>query len=90
MENVGIQETKEAVVASIKLGKFIAAQAKDGLDLKDAGALAAKIAGDAEFRGALLAGFEGASKIPAEVKDLDFSEGILLAQAVVEELKKPV
>lgn len=83
----GIKETQEAVVALAKLGKFVAAQAKDGLDLKDGAALAAKIVGDEAFRSALIAGFEGAAKIPAEVKDLSFEEGIALALALVAELK---
>jgi hypothetical protein len=83
----GIKETQEALVALAKLGKVIAAQAKDGLDVKDGAAIAAKIVSDETFRTALVAGFEGAAKIPAEVKDLSFEEGVSLALALVVELK---
>ena len=83
----GIKETKEAVVAVAKLAKFMAAQAKDGLDFKDAAALGAKIVSDEEFRKALIDGFEDASKIPAEIKDIKFEEGIEVTLAVIAELK---
>ncbi len=82
-----VKETKEALVAFVKLAKFVSAQAKDGLDIKDLGALAAKIAGDEVFRGALVAAIEGASKIPSEIQDFEFSEGMDLAMAVIAELK---
>jgi hypothetical protein len=82
-----VQNTKEALVALAKLGKFIAAQAKDGIDLKDGAALAAKIVGDEVFRAALIAGFEGAAMIPAEVKEISFEEGVELALALIAELK---
>lgn len=82
-----VKETKEALVALAKLGKFVAAQAKDGVDFKDAAALASKIVGDEGFRSALVAGFEGATLIPAEMKDISFEEGIELALALITELK---
>jgi hypothetical protein len=86
-EEIGIKETKEAMIALAKLGKFIAAQARDGLDVKDVAALAAKIVSDEAFRAALIEGFEGAAKIPAEIKDLKFNEGIELSMALIGELK---
>ena len=81
------KETEEALVALVKLGKFVAAQAKDGLDIKDAGALATKIIGDETFRAALVAGFEGAAQIPSELQHFSFEDGISLALALVNELK---
>ena len=84
---IGIQETKEALVALAKLGKFISAQARDGLNLSDGAALAAKIVGDESFRTALLEGFAGAAKIPAEVKDVSATESLELAGALIAELK---
>ncbi len=82
-----VKETKELLVALVKLGKVVAAQAKDGLDVKDAGAIAMKIAGDEVFRNALIEAFSGAAQIPAEVKDISFEEGVSLALALIAELK---
>lgn len=82
-----VKNTKEVVVALVKLGKEIAKAAKDGLDVKDIGAIGMKIAADEAFRGAFIAAFEGASEIPAEVKDISFEEGIELVLALIAELK---
>ena len=82
-----VKETKEAVVALVKLGKVLAELAKDGIDWKDGAALASKIVSDEAFRSALVAAVEGAGAIPAELKDIKLEEGIELALAVIGELK---
>jgi hypothetical protein len=82
-----VSQTKEAVVALVKLGKVLAELAKDGIDWKDGAALASKIISDEAFRGALVAAVEGAANIPAELKDIKLEEGIELALAVIAELK---
>jgi len=83
-----VKETKEAIVALVKLGKFLAVQAKDGLDIKDIGALTAKLVSDEQFRLALVEGIEGSAKIPVEMKEISFEKGIEIALAVIAELKK--
>lgn len=85
--NMDVKETKEALVALVKLGKEVSALAKDGLDLKDAAALGIKFASDENFRGMVVGAIEGCSNIPAEVKDISFEEGVELALAVIAELK---
>lgn len=82
-----VKETKEALVAVVKLAKVIAALAKDGIDWTDAAVLASKIVGDEVLRSALVEAVSGAAAIPAEVKDISFEEGIELAMAVIAELK---
>lgn len=82
-----VKETKEALVAVVKLSKVIAALAKDGIDWQDAATLAAKIVSDEPLRTALVAAVSGAAAIPAEIKDISFDEGIELAMAVIAELK---
>jgi hypothetical protein len=82
-----IQQTKEAVIGLVKLGKVLAELAKDGVDIKDAAALASKIIGDEAFRGSLVAAIEGVSAIPEEIKDIKLDEGMELALAVIAELK---
>lgn len=86
MENVGVKETKEAILALVILGKFVADRAKDGVQLDDALALAQKFAADEAFKAKVMAGVEGLDKIPAEVKDLKLAELLELAQVLPEVL----
>lgn len=83
-----VSQTKEALIAVVKLGKVLAVLAKDGIDWSDAAALASKIVGDEALRGALVAAVEGAGNIPAEMKDISFEEGIELAVALIAALKE--
>jgi hypothetical protein len=82
-----VKNTKEAIVALVKLGKEIAKLSKDGLDVKDIAALGMKLATDDAFRGVFITAFEGCSSIPAEVKEIEFNEGVELAMAIIAELK---
>lgn len=83
----GINETKEFLVGAIKLGKFVASKAKDGIDWSDAIAIGQKIATDDEFRSALFFGIAGIQNIPSEIKDLTFPEGVELVTAIVNEIR---
>lgn len=80
-EQYDIKETKEALVATIALGRFVAERLKDGADWGDAMALGQKLL-DPQFRQLVQDGAEGADKIPAELKDLSLLEGVELLQAV--------
>lgn len=80
----GVKETKEALVAFAVLGAFVAARLKDGAQLDDALALGQKLIGDAEFKGKVMAGIEGIDKVPSEVKDLQLSEVLEIAQVIPE------
>jgi anti-sigma regulatory factor (Ser/Thr protein kinase) len=82
-----VKNTKEVIIALVKLGKEIAKAAKDGLDVKDVAAIGMKVATDEAFRNAFIAAFEGCSEIPAEIQDIKFEEGVELALAIVAELK---
>lgn len=82
-----VKETKEAIIAVVKLTKVVSALAKDGIDWSDAAVLASKIVGDESLRSALVEAVSGAAAIPAEVRDISFEEGIELAMAVIAELK---
>lgn len=82
-----VKETKELLVALVKLGKLAAKQLGDGVDLSDAVAVAKALA-DEEFRKALLDGFAGIQDVPAELKDVDAAEAIALVGVLYAELKK--
>jgi len=77
---LGVKETKEAILAMVVLGKFVADRLKDGAQLDDALALGSKLIGDAEFKNVVMAGIEGIDKVPAEIKDLTIVEALELAQ----------
>lgn len=78
-EKLGVKELKEALIAAAALAVKLIKLSKDGLDLKDVAALMA----DQELQGFLGAAIDGASKIPAEAKDLDLLDGVELAEAIV-------
>jgi hypothetical protein len=83
-----VKETKEVLVAAIKLIKTGSELAKDGIDLSDAVALGSKFISDEEFRIALVEGVKGADKIIAEIKDMDVLEAGQLLKAAADELAK--
>ena len=87
MEKVGTVELKELVDGLFELYSFGKLQAEDGIDWQDAAALAGKIINDDEFREKLVLAFTGFKALEAEVKDLDFQEGLELTQYLIEKLK---
>lgn len=82
-----VKESKELLVALVKLGKLAAKQLGDGVDLTDVVAIAKALA-DEEFRTALVDGFSGLQSVPAELKDIDAAEAIALMGVLYAELQK--
>ena len=83
----GVVESKELLVALVRLGKLAAKQLGDGVDLSDAVAVAKALA-DEEFRKALVEGFSGLSSVPEELKDIDAGEAVQLVGVLYAELIK--
>lgn len=83
----GVVESKELLVALVRLGKLAAKQLGDGVDLSDAVAVAKALA-DEEFRKALVEGFSGLSAVPEELKDIDAGEAVQLVGVLYAELTK--
>ncbi len=75
-EKLGIKEFSEAIRGANVLALFLIKRLKDGAGFDDLMALWDKLKTDEEFKSALLEAGEGYSKIPAEVKDIDLSEGL--------------
>lgn len=92
----GIQETKEVLLALNELSLMLVKHLKDGFQLgKDSAAIVGELMMNTELKASLSKAAENVSKVPAELKDLDVSEGVELAisQAVfvpklIEALKK--
>lgn len=78
----GVKETKEAILALVMLGKFVADRLKDGAQLDDALALGSKLLADGEFKDVVMAGVNGADQIPREVSELDLADGLELAKVI--------
>lgn len=83
----GVKETKEGLVAVVKLGKFVAERLKDGVDLGDLSAVVAKL-GDEQFKAVVMAGIEGIDKVPAEMGELDLADGLELAMVLPDLLRE--
>ena len=84
----GIENSKEALLALVLLGKEISLAAKDGFDLQDLGSFISKLVLDEKFRGLLEDGVKGLDAIPEELKDLDAAEAISLIGLVVDAIRK--
>lgn len=82
-----IKESKELLIALVKLGKLAAKQLGDGIDLSDAVAIAKALA-DEEFRSCIVDGFSGLQAVPEELKDIDAAEAVQLVGVLYAELQK--
>lgn len=78
----GVKETKEALLALVILGKFVADRLKDGAQLEDAMALGTALLADSEFKAVVMAGVNGADQVPAELGELDLADGLELARVI--------
>lgn len=79
-EKLGIKETREVLKALNNLTIFLLSILLDGLQLyKDGKAIIVKLKDDDEFRRVIQDAIDNIQAVPAEIKDLDASEGITLA-----------
>lgn len=90
MGKVGIQETKEGLLAVLALALILTKQFKDGAQVTDASELYEKIFKNEEVKAKMLAAYEGYDKIPEEVKDIDYKEAIELLMVASPEVIKIV
>lgn len=82
-QKYGVQETKEAILALVILGKFVADRLKDGAQMEDAMALGSKLL-DENFKSKVMAGVQGIEKVPEEIKDISFAEVFELSKVIPE------
>lgn len=81
----GIQETKEVIEAVGEVGALLTSHLKDGFQLgTDIVAFMADVIARPTVRAALEKAADNISKVPAEIKDVDASEGLQLAKASLE------
>ena len=88
MEKLGIKETKEAIAGVNMLAIFLIKRLKDGAGIDDAFALFSKLTTDKEFKSVLGEAYDGISKVPAEMKDIDLMEGLEIAKIMLDTVPK--
>lgn len=81
---LGVKETKEAILAVVILGAFVAERMKDGAQLDDAMALGMKLMADGDFKSKVMAGIDGMDKVIMECGELDLADGLELAKMIPE------
>src|SRR3990167_5439697 len=79
----GIKEVKEVTAAIMEISVGIAAVLKDGYQAADIAALFKAFANDEGFKKKLGEAAEGISKVPAELKDLDWEERIEISTVLL-------
>ena len=94
-EKLGIKETKEVLDGLNVVAEEIISVAKDGIQIKDAAQIVEDLILKPEFKAKLVAMVDNIKAVPAELKDLDLSEGVQLVQfeydgvkRIIEALKK--
>lgn len=76
---VGIQETKEVLVAVNELALVIVKYVKDGVSVTDIPAIVSELIGSDSFKLKLTAAITNISQVPAEIGNIDLLEGGELA-----------
>lgn len=79
-DTVGVTETKEVLVALNELALVVIKHVKDGVQVSDIPAIITDLMGSDAFKLALVSAVEGITKVPNEIKDVDFLEGMELAK----------
>lgn len=82
----GIKETKDVMIAFLKLSALLAVTFKDGAQAKDFIEVYEKISSNEELKASFVAAYNDIEKVPAEVKDLQFAEAVELLVAAVPEI----
>jgi hypothetical protein len=77
---VGITETKEVLIAVNELSLVVIKHVKDGVSVADLPAIVSELVASDSFKLALVSAVTGITNVPAEVKDIDFTEGMELAK----------
>lgn len=85
---MSVKESKDVIIALVKLYKEVALLAKDGLQPKDAFDLVVAIVTKAALRDALLAAFNGSTSIPGEWNEVNFADIAEVVQTIISELNK--
>ena len=84
----GIKEMKELIEAVMEVGLVIVEEFSDGVQLSDAWSIISRLKDSGRYREAIGKAYDGAGKIPDELKDVDGEEAIDLAMTMLPYLPK--
>lgn len=94
-DTIGVNETKEVLTAINELALVVIKHVKDGFAVSDIPAIISELMITDSFKLALVQAVEGIARVPSEIKDVDFMEGMELAKIqlafipkILEALKK--
>jgi hypothetical protein len=76
---IGVQESRELLIAVNTLVIYLIKQFKDGVQMADFVELYAQLMADEDLRQKMLDAYLGVSSIPAELKDIDLRETVELS-----------
>ena len=88
MNEHGIKETKEVLVAVNELALIIIKHVKDGLQVSDVPSIALEMFMNEAFKDAIANAVNNISLVPEEVKDLSVEEGLELAKEQISYLPR--
>ena len=80
-----IKESKELLKGLMKLAALMGSSFKDGVQAQDLAVIFAKIQSDEVLKAALIAAYNDADQVVAELKDLSLVEGLELLGVIIEE-----
>jgi hypothetical protein len=83
MSQVGVKETKDALVGVLAVAAVVAERVKDGVGADDVVVLVQKLMADEELKAKLAEAQKDAALIPAELKDLQAAEVVELIAAAL-------
>lgn len=83
---VGVKELKELLQGIGAFGAVMAEVLKDGAQVSDVAVVVGKLIADPVLMDKIKAAVNGASLVGTEAKDLNFAEGVELAQCLYEQV----
>lgn len=84
----GILETRDVLEAVNEIAIIIIKHAKDGVQISDIGAIVLNIMNSDDTKKALVKAVENVTAVPAELADIDLSEGMELGKVQLGYLPK--
>ena len=84
----GIKEVKELIEAVMEVGLVLVEEFSDGVQLSDVWSIISRLKDSDKYRDSIGRAYDGASKIPAELKDVNGEEAIDLAMTMLPYLPK--
>jgi len=88
MNEHGIKETKEVLIAVNELALIIIKHVKDGVQVSDIPAIAVEMFRNEAFKDAIANAVKDIAMVPAEVKDINVEEGLELAKEQISYLPR--